>query len=119
MLVDTSVWIDHFRRGNADLEYLLDEGRVLTHPLVIGELSCGSMGGRTEVLRLMEDLPSSVVASHEEALAFVERHRLNGSGLGWIDIHLLASARLSHDSLWSLDQRLRKAAVQLGLTRAD
>jgi hypothetical protein len=115
VLVDTSVWIDHFRRSNADLEYLLEEGRVVTHPFVIGELACGSIGRRSEVLRLIEALPAAHVATHDEAMTFIERHRLHGTGLGWVDVHLLASARLTRQSLWSADRRLRNAALQLGL----
>ena len=116
MLVDTSVWIDHFRRPNADLEHLLAEGVVSTHPFVIGELACGSLSRRAEVVQLMAALPVSTVATHEEALAFAERQLLAGTGLGWIDIHLLASARLTRQSLWSIDRRLRTAAVRLGLS---
>ena len=119
MLVDTSVWIDHFRRPNADLEYLLEEGRVSTHPFVIGELACGSLAHRTEILRLIEALPFAAVASHAEVMAFIERQRLHGTGLGWIDVHLLASARLAHQSLWSADRRLRTAALRLGLADPD
>ena len=115
MLVDTSVWIDHFRRTNADLEYFLEAGRVVTHPFVIGELACGSLSRRGEVLRLIEALPAAPVATHEEVMTFVERRRLHGSGLGWVDVHLLASARLVGHSLWSADRRLRRAAVRLGL----
>ena len=119
MLVDTSVWINHFREPNADLEYLLDEGRVATHPFVIGELACGSLRRRSEVLRLIEALPFTPVATHDEVLSFIERQRLNGAGLGWIDMHLLASARLGGLSLWSADRRLRNTAVRLGLTDLD
>jgi predicted nucleic acid-binding protein len=115
VLVDTSVWIDHFREPNADLERLLDQGRVSTHPFVIGELACGSLARRAEILGLMEALPFAIIATHDEAVAFVERQRLHGSGLGWIDVHLLASARLTRQSLWSADRRLRQAAVRLGL----
>ena len=115
MLVDTSVWIDHFRRPNADLEHLLDEGRVSTHPFVIGELACGSLARRIEILQLIEALPCTTVATHGEVLTFIERQRLNGAGLGWIDVHLLASARLTRQSLWSADRRLRSAALRLGL----
>ena len=115
MLVDTSVWIDHFRRPNADLEQLLDEGRVATHPFVIGELACGSLAQRAEVLRLIAALPFAAIATHDEVLTFVERQRLQGTGLGWIDVHLLASARLTRQSLWSTDRRLRAAALRLGL----
>lgn len=115
MLVDTSVWIDHFRRPNRDLEYLLGEGLVLTHPFVIGEIACGSLSRRTQVLELLGALPTALVATSEEAHALVERHRLFGTGLGWIDIHLLASAKLGNQSLWSADRRLRDTALRLGL----
>lgn len=119
MIVDTSVWIDHFRQPNADLASFLDEGRVLTHPFVIGELACGSLARREEVLHLLEALPAAPVATHDEVMAFVDRYRLHGSGLGWIDVHLLASARLGRASLWSADKRLRREAVRLGLTDLD
>jgi predicted nucleic acid-binding protein len=119
VLVDTSVWINHFRLPNVDLEQLLDEGRVATHPFVIGELACGSLRQRTEVLHLIEALPFVPVATHDEVLAFIERQHLAGSGLGWIDLHLLASARLGRQSLWSADRRLRETATRLGLTDAE
>ena len=115
MLVDTSVWIDHFRRPNHDLEYLLGEGLVLTHPFVIGEIACGSLSRRTHVLELLGALPTALVATTDEAHALVERHRLFGTGLGWIDIHLLASAKLGNQPLWSVDRRLRETALRLGL----
>ena len=119
MLVDTSVWINHFRLPNVDLEQLLDEGRVATHPFVIGELACGSLRLRTEILGLIEALPFVPVATHDEVLTLIERQRLSGSGLGWIDMHLLASARLARQSLWSADRRLRETAARLGLTDAE
>jgi predicted nucleic acid-binding protein len=119
VLVDTSVWINHFRRPNMDLEQLLDEGRVTTHPAVIGELACGSLRRRAEVLRLIEALPTAPVATHGEVMTFIERQHLHGTGLGWIDIQLLASARLSRQSLWSADRRLREAALGLGLAGSD
>jgi predicted nucleic acid-binding protein len=118
VLVDTSVWINHFRRPNADLECLLEGGRVATHPFVVGELACGSLGRRREVLRLIEALPAAPVATHDEVMTFIERHHLHGKGLGWIDVHLLASARLARRSLWSADRRLREAAVRLGLAES-
>jgi predicted nucleic acid-binding protein len=119
VLVDTSVWINHFRLPNVDLELLLDEGRVATHPFVIGELACGSLRQRADVLRLIEALPFAPVATHDEVLAFVERQHLFATGLGWIDLHLLASARLGRQSLWSADRRLRETATRLGLTDAE
>ena len=115
MLVDTSVWIDHLRRSNAHLEYLLEEGRILTHPFVIGELACGSLRRREEVLRLMSALPAATVATDDEVMALIERQGLHGTGLGWVDLHLLASARLMRQSLWTADRRLRKATIRLGL----
>lgn len=115
MLVDTSVWINHFRRSNDDLEHVLEEGSVSIHPFVIGELACGSLKRRTEVIGLLHALPLVPMATHDEVMRFVERAKLFGSGLGWIDVHLLASARLAHESLWSADRRLRQAAIRLGL----
>jgi predicted nucleic acid-binding protein len=115
MLVDTSVWIDHFRRSNHDLEYLLAEGLVSTHPFVIGELACGSLAKRKQVLDLLAALPSVLIATGDEAHAMVERHSLFGTGLGWIDVHLLASAKLSQQPLWTTDRRLRAAAKTIGL----
>jgi predicted nucleic acid-binding protein len=115
VLVDTSVWINHFRRSDAGLERLLDEGRVSIHPFVIGELACGSLKRRGEVIDLLSALPVVTTATHEEALQFVDDQPLYGTGLGWIDVHLLASARLSNESLWSADARLRRAAIRLGL----
>lgn len=119
MLVDTSIWIAHLRRSDPDLEHLLDEGLVLTHPFVIGELACGSLAHRVTVLALLTDLPVALVATHEEAMALMDRHHLSGSGLGWIDIHLLASAKLSGQSLWTADKRLRAAALKLRLARSE
>ena len=119
MIVDTSVWIDHFREPNVDLESFLEDGRVTTHPFVIGELACGSLARRDEILRLLAALPAAPLATHDEVLAFIQRHRLHGAGLGWIDVHLLASARLIRQSLWSVDRRLRREAVRLGLTDLD
>ncbi len=113
ILVDTSVWIDHFRVGNRGLQALLHEAKVLTHPFVIGELACGSMGNRVEILTLLKTLPEAQVAEHEEVLGFVDRERLYGRGIGWIDAHLLASARLSGAPLWTLDRQLLKVAAGL------
>ncbi|MFA6955903.1 MAG: type II toxin-antitoxin system VapC family toxin [Thermoanaerobaculia bacterium] len=107
ILADTSVWIDHFRRGNAALVEALEREDVLVHPFVIGELACGELKKRREILELLASLPSAIVASDEEALQFIEQRRLMGKGIGYIDVHLLASAALTEGArLWTLDKRL-------------
>lgn len=115
ILVDTSVWVDHLRQGVPLLGDLLAAGEVVTHPFVIGELACGNLANRTEILSLLSALPSVKVATHAEALHLVEAHHLPGQGLGWIDMHLLASARLSQTGLWSRDRRLHAVVKQLGI----
>jgi len=115
ILVDTSVWIDHLRTGSPRLSTLLQDGLVLTHPFVIGELACGRLQRRDEVLTLLSVLPGVTVADHGEVLEFVDRQRLHGRGIGWIDAHLLASARLSASSLWTFDRPLHRVAVALRL----
>jgi len=116
ILADTSVWIDHFRRGNERLESLLNEGAVLRHPFVVGELACGNLRRRDEIITLLRVLPAAESVSDEEVLAFVERHELYGQGLGWIDVHILASAKLSKSSLWTLDRSLARAARKLDVS---
>ena len=114
-LVDTSVWIDHFRQGNERLAELLKEGLVCCHRFVIGELACGTLRNREELLSLLGALPTVPIAAHEEALSLVSARQLAGRGLGWIDVHLLASALLANCSLWTLDKALRSKAVELRL----
>lgn len=117
MLVDTSVWIDHLRRGNARLVSLLEDGRVYCHSLITGELACGHLSQRGEILELLENLPAAVAATHSEVLRLVESNRLWGRGLGWLDVHLLAAARLSGVGLWTKDRRLATVAAELGVGR--
>jgi len=112
VLVDTSVWIDHFRRRSERLAFLLENGLVACHPFVIGELACGTLACREEVLGHLERLPALEPVSHEEALRLVEAHHLAGSGLGWVDVHLLASARVSGTEFWTADRRLKQAAAR-------
>jgi predicted nucleic acid-binding protein len=115
ILVDTSVWVDHLRRGNARLVGLLDSASVLMHPFILGEVACGSLADRDAILQLLRDLPMSAVAEFDEMLAFVEGHRLWGKGIGYVDVHLLAAAALTHGAtLWTRDKRLRQAARGLG-----
>jgi len=120
ILVDTSVWVDHLRTGAPSLSAALEQGRVLTHPFVIGELACGNLKNRREVLRLLSDMPVAPVASDSEALDFVERRALMGRGLGYIDVHLLASAVLAGTArLWTRDKQLAVAAADLKLAYVE
>ena len=113
VLVDTSVWVDHFRRGDEAFAALLRRGQVLVHPMVIGELACGNLKNRTEILRLLQALPLAKMAGQDEVLAFIETHALYGKGLGLIDVHLLAAALLNHAPLWSRDKTLAGCALVL------
>ncbi len=115
ILVDTSVWVEHLRRGSPELKALLVEAGVMCHQFVIGELSCGSLKNRTEILRLLQSLPMAVLAEPEEVLNLVDERRLYGRGLGWVDVNLIASAMLSGVPLWTLDKPLNSVAVDLGL----
>lgn len=115
MLVDTSVWVDHFRRGNAVLAARLEAGVVWCHPFVIGELACGQLRKRTEVLSLLAALPQAPLATHAEALELVDSRQLMGRGVGWVDVHLLTSASLAGLPFWSADRRLAGLADDLGL----
>jgi predicted nucleic acid-binding protein len=115
ILVDTSVWIDHFRRTDARLVDLLRENRVILHPMVIGELACGSLRQRNEILPLLQLLPLTESPTQDEVLYFIENRRLFGQGVGWVDINLLASCLLSGAALWTKDKSLRKIAQILDL----
>lgn len=116
ILVDTSVWIDHLRSGEPALATALEGGRVMMHPFVLGELACGNLQNRREVLRLLNALPAAPTATDPEALDFIERRALMGRGLGYIDVHLLASTALAADArMWTRDRRLAAVAAELEL----
>lgn len=115
ILVDTSVWIDHLHAADRALAAHLLDGRVACHPFVIGELAVGSLRRRAEILGLLGALPAAPIVSHGEVLTFIEARGLMGLGLGWIDVHLLASARLTGYTLWTKDRRLARAASRLGV----
>lgn len=120
ILVDTSVWVDHLRRGDARLAKLLERSLVAMHPFVMGEIACGSLSDRAVVLELLQELPTVVVADNDEAFGFIERHRLYGKGIGYVDVHLLASVALTQGAtLWTRDKRLHAVADDLGLTLQD
>jgi predicted nucleic acid-binding protein len=115
VLVDSSVWIDHLRSGNAQLASRLMNGQVESHPFVIGELACGDLKRRNEILSLLKALPNVVEAEHDEVLSMIESRRLSGWGLGWVEVHLLASTLLGRTTLWTLDKRLAEQARRLGI----
>jgi predicted nucleic acid-binding protein len=115
IVVDTSVWVDHLRRRNERLATLLVEGQVLSHPFVVGELACGHLRQRAEILGLLARLPPAPLASHDETLRLLDSRSLMGRGLGWIDLHLLASAVLAREPLWTADRRLDAAALAEGI----
>lgn len=115
ILADTSVWVAHLRSNSPDLARALNDGEVLGHPHVVGELACGNLRNRKELLALLADLPQAVQATHEEALECIERNRLHGKGIGWTDVHLLASALLTPGRLWTLDAALAREAKRCGV----
>ena len=115
ILVDTSIWIDHLRKGDPALAAHLSGGEVLTHSLIIEELACGHLSHRNEILELLAALPAAPLASHAEVLGLIRDENLGGSGIGAVDAHLLASARLANVMIWSRDKALIRAAKKLGV----
>lgn len=116
ILADTSIWVDHLRARDETLVDLLDAGRVLAHPFVIGELALGNLRQRDLVLADLQDLPQARVATEREILELIDRRQLFGRGIGYVDVHLLAAVRLTLGaSLWTRDRRLFAVANQFGL----
>ena len=115
ILVDTSIWVEHLHSGSERLNALLRDGLVLTHPFVVGEIACGVLRNREEILRLLAALPEARVAEHDEVMRLVESSRLHGRGIDWVDAHLLASALLSRAALWTSDRSLSRVASSLGI----
>ncbi len=115
VLVDTSVWVAHLRTGNIGLETLLNDGHVVCHPFIIGELACGNLKNRSEILSLLQAFAMATQVDYEEVVQFIDNYRLMGKGLGYIDMHLLASAILTHIPLWTLDKRLKDVSSTLGI----
>ncbi len=115
ILVDTSVWVRHLREGEPDLERLLSNGEVMCHSFIIGELACGNLRNRQEILSLLQLLPQAAPAKHQETLHFIEHNHLMGKGLGYIDVHLSASALLTGVPMWTFDKRLNEANERLGI----
>ena len=114
ILVDTSIWVDHVRRRNEILAGLLERDLILSHPFVIGELALAGL--KPEVLGSLRKLPRAVAARDDEVMEMIERHCLAGRGIGYVDAHLLASARLTGDAkVWTTDRKLKAVAEELGL----
>jgi predicted nucleic acid-binding protein len=116
ILADTSIWVDHLRRHNLTFVQLLDAEEILAHPFVIGELALGYLEPRSLILDDLRTMPQVLIASHEEVLDFIDQHRLFGFGIGYVDAHLLAAARLTTGvTLWTRDKRLHGVAHRLGV----
>ena len=115
VLVDTSVWINHLRKNDRHLEQLLFDGAVICHVHIIGELACGNIKNRKEIITLLQALPQASVVEFEEYLYFLDQNQLFGKGIGFVDIHLLASAQLCQVPLWTADKRLIAASAELNL----
>jgi predicted nucleic acid-binding protein len=115
VLVDTSIWVTHLRQGSQRLEKLLMDAEVLCHPFIIGELACGNLKNRNEIVSLLQSLPMAPTIEFDEFLFFIDRNHLMGKGVGFVDVHLLASAQLTGIPLWTADKRLKAAAEQLEL----
>lgn len=116
ILVDTSVWVDHLRHGNSLLVEQLHSGSVLCHPLIVAELSLGTLKSRVDVLSLLADLPTGVTATNAEVQHLIEERKLYGRGVGVVDVHLAACCLMtSGTSLWTGDKRLNAVAAELGI----
>ena len=116
VLVDTSVWVTHLRQGSRQLEKLLMDAEVMCHPFIIGELACGNLKNRTKIISLLQSLPMAPTIEFDEFLFFIDRNQLMGKGVGFVDVHLLASAQLAGVPFWTADKKLKVAAGQLELT---
>lgn len=115
ILADTSVWVHHFRIGNATLSGLLEAAEVSCHSFIIGELACGTIRNRSAILDLLGKLPTVPAAEDFEVMELLEGRRLMGRGLGWVDVHLLAAAMIADVGLWTIDKPLLRAADLLGI----
>jgi predicted nucleic acid-binding protein len=115
ILADTSVWVDHLRSGDPAMKQLLDDRQVIMHPFVLGEIALGHLNPRGAILEMLERLPKAELADNAEVLQFIERYRLFGSGIGYIDAHLLTGSVLTFCVLWTRDKRLQRIATDLGI----
>lgn len=119
ILLDTSVWVDHLRRGDSLAIQVLESGQVAAHAFVTGELACGNLKSRLRVIDLLQGLPQLALATDDEVLYFIERHKLMGRGIGYVDAHLLAAVTIGGAQLWTRDKRLREIATELGVAHLE
>jgi hypothetical protein len=115
VLVDTSIWVAHLRNGNRQLERLLMDSEVICHPFIIGELACGNINNRNEILSLLKSLPLAPVLEFDEFLFFIEENQLMRVGIGFVDVNILGSAKIAGTPLWTGDKKLNLAAINLSL----
>lgn len=116
LLVDTAIWVDHIRKSDDDLERLLDDEMVLVHPFVVGEIALGLMKNLDLVVARLRKLPAAPIVKPDEVIALVKKAKLQGSGIGYVDAHLLASTLLTPGTkLWTRDRRLQAAAQRLAI----
>ena len=115
VMVDTSIWVDYLRKGRHHLEKLLLDTKVVCHPFIVGELACGNIKNRNKFLSLIQTLPVTPVIDLDEFLYFIDQNRLMGKGIGFVDIHLLASALLSEMPLWTSDKKLKSVSIELNI----
>ena len=115
VLADSSIWVTHFKEGQKHLTQLLEQGLIACHPYIIGELACGSLKKRREIIQLLEALPVVDVLDNTEIIEFIESRKLMSIGIGYVDIHLLGSSLLSNTPLWTFDKALVKAAKFLDI----
>lgn len=117
ILADTSVWVDHFRNGNAEFSDRLNNAEICIHDFILGEIALGSIQNRPVILSLLDHLPKAKLATHKEIMAMIERQMLYSKGIGYVDVHLIASCLLdAHVSLWTLDRRLKSVASSLSIS---
>lgn len=116
VLADTSVWVNHLRKGEEHFIHLLESGAVVCHPFIIGELASGSLKNRAEIIRLLDALPRVEVLGHDEVMSFIEARKTMSMGIGYVDTHLLGSAILSESPLWTFDKSLNKLASQFNIS---
>ena len=115
-LIDTSIWIDHLRKPEELVSHLLRNDEVTMHPYVIGEVALGNLSRRSEIVLMLSTIPTTEVAKHDDVMRLIDQHRLFGTGLGYVDVHLLTSARLMRETtLWTRDKQLHAAADRLGV----